>query len=63
MKTRCILPILMVSSGLLLGTDAFAFYNPTTGRWLSRDPIEYADGPNLYEHVRNDPIVNIDADG
>ena len=32
-------------------------YNPTLGRWISRDPIGELspDGPNLYGYVRNDP--------
>src|SRR6266487_1220596 len=26
----------------------FRYYNPSTGRWLSRDPIAERGGPNLY---------------
>lgn len=33
---------------------AQAFYNPSTGRWLSRDPIEEKGGLNIYEFVKND---------
>jgi hypothetical protein len=33
-----------------------AFYNPDTGRWLSRDPIEERGGKNIYEFVANSPI-------
>jgi RHS repeat-associated protein len=29
----------------------FRFYNSTTGRWLSRDPIEEEGGINLYGFV------------
>jgi len=43
--------------------EAVAFYNPSTGRWLSRDPIENEDGMNLHEYVNNDPISNVDPDG
>jgi hypothetical protein len=32
---------------------AHAFYNPTTGRWLSRDPMEESAGPNLFGFVEN----------
>ncbi len=32
---------------------AHAFYNPTTGRWLSRDPIEENGGLNLYGFLQN----------
>jgi RHS repeat-associated protein len=31
-------------------------YNPDTGRWLSRDPIEERGGKNIYEFVANSPI-------
>ncbi len=41
----------------------YRFYNPSTGRWLSRDPIEEKGGLNLYEFVLNDPIAKIDALG
>ena len=34
----------------------FRYYNPSTGRWLSRDPIEENGGVNLYGFVSNDPI-------
>jgi len=32
------------------------FYNPDSGRWLNRDPIQEAGGGNLYGFVRNDSI-------
>jgi len=35
---------------------AQAFYNPQTGHWLSRDPIEEKGGINLYESSGNDSI-------
>jgi hypothetical protein len=38
MKTRQIM-VLTVLLGLLAARDGLAFYNPETGRWLSRDPI------------------------
>jgi RHS repeat-associated protein len=34
----------------------FRYYNPSTGRWLSRDPIEETGGLNLYGMVANNPI-------
>jgi RHS repeat-associated protein len=47
------------SSGLkLLG---HRYYDPTTGRFLSRDPAK--DGRNWYGYCGNDPIGNFDAIG
>jgi RHS repeat-associated protein len=37
------------------------YYNPSTGRWLSRDPITEGGGPNLYGFVSNDSINNTDV--
>ncbi len=38
----------------------YRYYNPSTGRWLSRDPIEEEGGLNLYGMVGNDPLNNWD---
>jgi len=47
----------------LMALTASAFYNPTAGRWLNRDPLgEYA-GPNIYGFVGNDGVQKIDPDG
>jgi len=32
------------------------YYNPTTGRFLSEDPIEFLGGFNLYDYARNNPL-------
>lgn len=43
-----------------------AGYDPTIGRWLSRDPMNNAElrqGTNLYSYVQNDPINRIDLFG
>jgi len=42
---------------------AFSFYNPSTGRWLSRDPAAEQGGPNLCAFARNDPIAKSDLLG
>jgi RHS repeat-associated protein len=41
----------------------YRYYNPSTGRWLSRDPIEEDGGPDLYDFVGNDPLQRVDVDG
>jgi len=38
-------------------------YDPVTGRFLSRDPLNYYDGMNLYEYVGGNPIVEFDPSG
>ncbi len=39
------------------------YYLPTLGRWLTRDPIGYQGGINLYEYVQSNPVGNVDAEG
>ncbi len=39
------------------------YYSTSTGRWLSRDPIEEKGGRNLYCFVRNNAICLFDALG
>jgi len=41
----------------------YRFYNPSTGRWLSRDPLKERGGKNLYAFVANLPLGNVDALG
>jgi len=41
----------------------YRYYNGSTGRWISRDPIEERGGLNLYAFVRNNPLSSIDARG
>ena len=36
------------------------YYNPSTGRWLSKDPMEEKVGMNLYGFIANDPIDLVD---
>jgi hypothetical protein len=39
---------------------AQAFYNPTTGRWLNRDPLCESGGQNLSALAANDPVSRVD---
>jgi len=48
-------------SGLLLA--GARWYSPMLRRWLSRDPIEYDGGDNLYAYSYANPIVYVDPDG
>ncbi|MCP5535580.1 MAG: hypothetical protein H7A51_05000 [Akkermansiaceae bacterium] len=38
----------------------YRYYDPTTGRWPSRDPIREAGGPNLYGFVGNCVVNKFD---
>jgi RHS repeat-associated protein len=39
------------------------FYDPTTGRFLSRDPIGISGGTNLYAYAKNSPVTYQDPQG
>lgn len=49
------------ASGLNL--TMFRAYDPTSARWLSRDPIAESGGINLYQYGGNDPVLNCDDFG
>ena len=61
--TRTAAPALFLIAWLLLPQTALPFYNPSTGRWISRDPIEEQGGKNLYGFVANDALNKYDRDG
>jgi RHS repeat-associated protein len=48
-------------SGLSL--SLYRAYDPSLGRWLSRDPIGEAAGANLYAYVLNNPVRFLDPLG
>jgi RHS repeat-associated protein len=48
-------------TGLLLLTHRY--YDPGTGRFLTRDPIGYNGGINLYAYVTNNPVTRSDPSG
>ena len=39
------------------------YYSPVLGRWISRDPIGYEGGINLYEYVVSNSAVYTDPSG
>jgi RHS repeat-associated protein len=38
-------------------------FDPTIGRFLSRDPLEYVDGMDMYVYARANPLRNTDSMG
>jgi RHS repeat-associated protein len=48
-----------------LGIDYYRarYYNPTTGRFLSEDPIGLAGGFNLYAYAQDSPTNRVDPSG
>lgn len=55
--------ILAAVVGAIAALNLHASYDPTTGRWCSRDPIEEQGGRSLYCFINNDPIYQIDLLG
>jgi hypothetical protein len=45
---------------LLAPLTGYSFYNPSTGRWLSRDPGGERAARNLYAYPSNDPVMVLD---
>jgi len=39
------------------------FLHPKLGRWLSRDPVEYRHGTNLYAYGADNPVSSVDSVG
>jgi RHS repeat-associated protein len=48
-------------SGLQLLT--YRYYDPNAGRFITRDPISYVGGINIYAYINNNPIGKIDVLG
>src|SRR5579872_5055685 len=46
-----------------LGYYRARYYDSSTGRFLSEDPIGFADGSGFYRYVHNNPIIYIDPTG
>ena len=60
---RTLLPAALLLFIAIAVLPASAFYNPNTGTWLSRDPIEERGGLHLYAFVRNATTFLFDALG
>jgi len=41
----------------------FRYYNPSAGRWISRDPLDERAGLNLYGFCLNNGVNALDSDG
>lgn len=39
------------------------YYDPSTSRWITPDPLGFEAGPNLYAYVLNSPLSHIDLYG
>ncbi len=39
------------------------YYDSEVARWITPDPLGFADGPNLYAYVHNSPILFVDPTG
>ena len=39
------------------------YYDPAAGRWLTRDPIGYPGGLNLYAYCGDEPVRGVDQSG
>ncbi|MBS0638068.1 MAG: hypothetical protein JSS12_11205, partial [Verrucomicrobia bacterium] len=39
------------------------YYAPQLGRWITPDPLGFADGPNIYSYVHNNPMTAFDLYG
>ena len=63
MKPRMMLVVVAVLTLGSLAAPAAAMYHPRLGRFVSRDPIGYADGMGLYEYGRGQPTQALDPSG
>ncbi len=38
-------------------------YDPSLGRWINQDPLQYINGANTYQFVMSNPVGNVDPWG
>jgi RHS repeat-associated protein len=53
----------MIDRDADLALTYFRGYDPSLGRWLSRDPLGLAAGPNVYAYGDGDPVTTVDPLG
>jgi RHS repeat-associated protein len=46
-----------------LSYHGYRYFSPRLGRWINRDPLGYAGGPNLHAFLENDPVDAVDPYG
>ena len=56
-------PLDILSDGHALIPIRARYYDAVNGRWLQRDGLGFADGPNLYESFRSNPARFVDPRG
>jgi RHS repeat-associated protein len=39
------------------------YYDPRSGKWISRDPAGLEGGVNVYEYCEDNPVMNVDPSG
>lgn len=64
MTTTYRMLLLVAAMVTWLAPDAHArWYDPTTGRWLQRDPAGFVDGMSRYQYVVSNPLRYVDRNG
>jgi hypothetical protein len=59
-KTGFAKRLVVVTCALVVTQSALAFYNPSTGRWLNRDPIGEKGAGNINGFLGNDAVNSSD---
>ena len=62
-RTPFAMKFALLACTIVVAQSALAFYNPSTGRWLSRDPVGERGGLNLHGFAANTPVSGFDGLG
>jgi hypothetical protein len=54
---------LALAGWFLFSQTGQCFYNPSTGKWLSRDPVAEGGGANVYGFIASDSVNDVDILG